>query len=111
MPLRPNMEPKEYLEIILRRKWLVLFSVILVMLGASVYCVAIPDQFKSSTTILVIPPSVSKDFVRGDSDQQMMNRMPAIQQQVLSRTRLIVIMDNLDLYRDYCQIAGINIIG
>jgi len=100
MPLRPNMEPKEYLEIILRRKWLVLFSVILVMLGASVYCVAIPDQFKSSTTILVIPPSVSKDFVRGDSDQQMMNRMPAIQQQVLSRTRLIAIMDNLGLYRE-----------
>ena len=100
MPLRPNMEPKEYLEIILRRKWMVIISIILVVLGASAYCVAIPDQFKSSTTILVIPSSVSKDFVRGDSNQQMMNRMPAIQQQVLSRTRLIAIMDNVGLYME-----------
>ena len=100
MPLRPNMEPKDYLEIILRRKWLALFSVVLVMLGASVYCVAIPDQFLSSTTILVIPSSVSKDFVRGDSNQQMMNRMPTLQQQVLSRSRLIAIIDNLALYRE-----------
>ena len=100
MPLRPNMEPKEYLEVLLRRKWLVLFTFVLVMLGAAVYCVAIPDQFKSATTILIIPPRVSKDYVRVDWTNQIMNRMPAIQQQVLSRTRLIAVMDELGLYKE-----------
>jgi polysaccharide chain length determinant protein (PEP-CTERM system associated) len=100
MPLRPDMEPKEFLEVFLRRKWLVLFSIVLVMLGAAVYCVAIPDQFQSTATILVLTPLVSENYVRPLSDYRIQDRIPAIQQQVFSRTRLLAVMDELGLYRE-----------
>ncbi|PWB62346.1 MAG: hypothetical protein C3F14_10065 [Deltaproteobacteria bacterium] len=100
MPLRPNMEPQEYLEIFVRRKWLILFSIVLVMLAAAVYCVAIPDRFKSTTSILVIPPRVSTNYVSPLTNYRMQDRIPAIEQQVLSRTRLAAVMDEIGLYRE-----------
>src|SRR3990170_5251733 len=100
MPLRPDMEPLEFLEVFLRKKWLILFSIVLVMLGAAVYCVAIPDQYKSTTTILVIPPRVSEKYITSMTDYRIQDRIPAIQQQVFSRTRLLAVMDELGLYRE-----------
>ncbi len=100
MPLRPNMEPQDYLQIFLRRKWLVIFSLVLVMLAGAIYCVAIPDRYKSTATILVIPPRVSTNYVNPLSNYRIQERIPAIQQQVLSRTRLASVMDDLGLYRD-----------
>ncbi|NJD61875.1 MAG: hypothetical protein FIA93_04055, partial [Deltaproteobacteria bacterium] len=100
MPLRPNMEPQEYLEIFARRKWLILFSIVLVMLAAAVYCVAIPDRFKSTTSILVIPPRVSTNYVSPLTNYRMQDRIPAIEQQVLSRTRLAAVMEEIGLYRE-----------
>jgi polysaccharide chain length determinant protein (PEP-CTERM system associated) len=94
------MEPLEYLDIFLRKKWLVLFSIVLVMLGAAVYCVAIPDQYKSTTTILVIPPRVSEKYITPMTNYRIQDRVPAIEQQVLSRTRLVAVMDELGLYRE-----------
>ncbi len=99
MPLHPDMEPKDYLEVFVRRKWQILFSIVLVMLGGAVYCVAIPDLFKSTTTILVLAPRVSEKYVSPLSNYQIQDRIPAIQQQVLSRTRLLAVMDELGLYR------------
>src|SRR3989337_695023 len=100
MPFRPEMEPQEYLEIFIRRKWLILFSIVLVMLSAAVYYVATPDQFKSTTTILVIPPRVSPNYVSPIINYKMEDRIPAIEQQMLSRTRLIAVIDELGLYRE-----------
>src|SRR3989304_4271805 len=100
MPLRPDMEPLEYLEVFLRKKWLILFSIVLVMLAAAVYCVAIPDQYKSTTTILVIPPRVSEKYITPMTNYRIQDRVPAIEQQVLSRTRLGAVMEELGLYRE-----------
>ena len=100
MPLRPDMEPLEYLEVFLRKKWLILFSIVLVMLAAAVYCVAIPDQYKSTTTILVIPPRVSEKYITAMTNYRIQDRVPAIEQQVLSRTRLVAVMDEIGLFRE-----------
>ena len=43
MPLRPNMQPAEYLDILRRRKWLVIFSFLFILFGAFVYCVVTPN--------------------------------------------------------------------
>lgn len=100
MPLRTNMEPKEILEIFSRRKWLIIFSILIVMFGASIYCVVVPNQYKSSTMILVIPPSVSQDIVRPAVGYSIQDRLPSLRQQVLSRTRLIQVIDELGLFKE-----------
>lgn len=98
MPLRPDMEPQEYLKIFVRRKWLVVCSIVFTMFAAAIYCVVITDQYKSSATILVFPPTVSTKYISPLSNYRIQDRIPAIQKQVLSRQRLTTVMDELGLY-------------
>ncbi len=100
MPLRPNMQPQEFLEIFLRRKWLILFSIMVILFGASVYCVVTPELFRSSTTILVVPQRVPENYVRSTVSTRIEDRVATIRQQVLSRTRLVSVMDELGIFKD-----------
>jgi len=100
MPLRPNMQPQEFMEIFLRRKWLVVFSILFILFGASVYCVVTPERFKSSTTILVVPQRVPENYVKSTIGIKIEDRLGTIKQQVMSRTRLVAVMDELGLFKE-----------
>jgi len=89
MPLRPNMEPSEFLDILRRRKWMILFSVLLILFGAMVYCVLVPDLYQSSTKILIIPPTVAEGMVQSTANVSARNRLAIIETNVLSRSRLM----------------------
>ncbi|HWS15646.1 MAG TPA: Wzz/FepE/Etk N-terminal domain-containing protein, partial [Candidatus Methylomirabilis sp.] len=88
----------DYLEILRRRKWFITFSILIILFGASVYCVVTPEEYKSSTTILVIPQRVPEGYVRSTIGSRVDERLFSIWQQVLSRTRLIAVMEELGLY-------------
>lgn len=98
MPLRPDMEIREYLELLLRRKWLIVFSFLFVLFGASVYSVVVSEQFKSTTTILIIPQRVPENYVQSTVSIGVADRLATIQQQVMSRTRLMSVMEELNLF-------------
>lgn len=100
MPLRPNMQPHEYIAILLRRKWMIIFSVLFILFSASVYCVVVPEQFRSSTTILVIPQRVPEGYVRSTVSIRIEERLATIRQQVMSRTRLTTVMEELGLFKE-----------
>lgn len=100
MPLRPNMQPQEFLEIFLRRKWFIIFSILFILFGVSVYCVVTPEMFKSSTTILVVPQGVSENFVKSSVSSKIEDRIATIRQQVQSRSRLVAVMDELGLFKE-----------
>ena len=100
MPLRPDMQPQEFLEIFLRRKWLIVFSILFILFGASVYCVVTPERFKSSTTILVVPQRVPENYVKSTVSIRIEDRLGTIKQQVMSRTRLVAVMDELGLFKE-----------
>jgi len=99
MPLRENMQPSEYLDILRRRKWLIIFSLLFILFGAFVYSVVTPELFKSSTTILVVPQRVPEGYVRSTVSIKIEERLATIQQQVMSRTRLTTVMDELGLFK------------
>ena len=100
MPLRPDMEPKEFLEIFHRKKWLIIFLIFFVMFGAIVYCVIVPNKYQSSTTILVIPQRVPERFVSSTVTYGVEERLTATSHQILSRTRLMKVIDELGLYHE-----------
>src|SRR5512135_171195 len=100
MPLLPNMEMSDYLDILRRRKWYIVFSILLVMFGASVYSVVAPEKYKSSTTILVVAQRVPEGYVRSTISTRVDERLFTIRQQVLSRTRLLAVMEELGLYKE-----------
>jgi polysaccharide chain length determinant protein (PEP-CTERM system associated) len=100
MPLRPDMEMSDYLEILRRRKWYIVFSVLLILFGGSVYSVVAPEKYMSTTTILVVAQRVPEGYVRSTISTRVNERLLTIRQQVLSRTRLLSVMEELGLYKE-----------
>jgi polysaccharide chain length determinant protein (PEP-CTERM system associated) len=100
MPLRPDMELQDYLQIFTKRKWLIIFPFLIGFLCASVYTVVTPKQFKSTTTILVIPQKVPENFVQSTVTLGAESRLPIIEQQIRSRTRLKKVMEEVGLYAE-----------
>jgi polysaccharide biosynthesis transport protein len=57
-----------------------------------------PARYKSGTLILVEQPTMPKDYVTPNINEDVQGRLQNITQQILSRTRLLHIIDQLNLY-------------
>jgi len=57
-------------------------------------------SYRSTTLILVEQPTMPRDYVTPNVNDDLQDRMQSISQQILSRTRLLHIIDQLDLYAD-----------
>jgi polysaccharide chain length determinant protein (PEP-CTERM system associated) len=55
-------------------------------------------RYESSTLILVEQPTMPKDYVTPNVNDDLQERMQSITQQILSRTRLMRIIDQFNLY-------------
>jgi succinoglycan biosynthesis transport protein ExoP len=60
----------------------------------------LPVRYKSSTLILVEQPTMPKNYVVPNVTDDLQNRLQSITQQILSRTRLLLIIDKLRLYNN-----------
>jgi succinoglycan biosynthesis transport protein ExoP len=58
----------------------------------------LPPRYKSGTLILVEQPTMPKDYVVPNINDNGQDRLQNITQQILSRTRLLHIIDQLNLY-------------
>jgi succinoglycan biosynthesis transport protein ExoP len=58
----------------------------------------LPPRYESSTLILVEQPSMPKDYVTPNINDDLQQRMQSITQQILSRTNLLRIIDKSHLY-------------
>ena len=58
----------------------------------------LPVSYKSGTVILVEQPTMPKNYVVSNINEDLQDRMQNITQQILSRTRLLHIISQLDLY-------------
>jgi polysaccharide chain length determinant protein (PEP-CTERM system associated) len=92
------MELRDYGILFLRRKWEIIFSVLIILFVSSIYCVVTPELYKSSITILIIPQTVPQDYVRSTISLKVEEQLATIKQQVMSRTTLTKVMDELRLF-------------
>jgi len=91
-------ELHQVLGIIRRRRWhflLPFFAGWLLVWGVSWF---LPSVYRSGTLILVEQPSVPEKFVVSNIDSDNQRQLDSITQQILSRTRLLQIIERLDLY-------------
>jgi succinoglycan biosynthesis transport protein ExoP len=58
----------------------------------------LPPRYQSTTLILVEQPTMPKDYVTPNVNDDLQDRMQSITQQILSRTRLLHIIDQFNLY-------------
>src|SRR5580692_12334058 len=97
----PNSEGLDighYLQVVRRRHihfLIPLFLGWLLVWGASW---GLPVRYKSGTLILVEQPTMPKNYVEPNVSDDLQNRLQSITQQILSRTRLLMIIDKLHLY-------------
>ena len=91
---------QRYLGIVRRRHLLFLIPLFVgwaLVWGASW---VLPPRYQSTTLILVEQPTMPKDYVTPNVNDDLQERMQSITQQILSRTRLLHIIDQLNLYAD-----------
>ena len=91
----------EYWAIVLRRKWWILgplfFGWLLVFASAWV----LPPRYVSESTILVEPPKVPSKLVEPNVQVDLADRVQSMSTQVLSRTRLLGLINRFHLYPTY----------
>jgi polysaccharide chain length determinant protein (PEP-CTERM system associated) len=93
-----SLDLHHYLDVARRRHLhflIPLFVGWLVVWGASWI---LPARYKSGTLILVEQPTMPKDYVVPNVNDDLQERLQSITQQILSRTRLLHIIDQLNLY-------------
>ena len=91
---------QRYLGIVRRRHMAFLIPLFLgwaVVWGASW---VLAPVYRSGTLILVEQPTMPKDYVTPNVNDDLQDRLRSITQQILSRTRLLHIIDQLNLYAD-----------
>jgi polysaccharide biosynthesis transport protein len=72
-----------------------LFFAWLLVWGSSWF---LPARYKSTTLILVEEPTMPKNYVEPNVTDDLQDRLQSITQQILSRTRLLLIIEKMHLY-------------
>jgi len=94
----PGFDVRHYWGVMRRRHihfLLALFIGWAIVWGASW---VLPARYRSTTLILVEQPTMPKDYVTPNVNDDLQERLQSITQQILSRTRLLHIIDQLNLY-------------
>jgi polysaccharide biosynthesis transport protein len=91
---------QQYVDVIRRRHMYFLIPFFLGWLAVWSASWVLPARYKSGTLILVEQPSMPKDYVTPNVTDDLQARLASITQQILSRTRLLHIIDELNLYAD-----------
>jgi polysaccharide biosynthesis transport protein len=93
------LELQEILGIMRRRRWLFLGPFFLGWLLVWGTSWVMPTVYRSGTLILVEQPQVPQQYVVSNMNDDLQSRLNSITQQILSRTRLLHVIDQMHLYQ------------
>jgi polysaccharide chain length determinant protein (PEP-CTERM system associated) len=94
---QPQLDIRKYWEVLRRRRWYFLLPFFVGWLAVWGVSWFLPSVYRSGTLILVEQPT-ARDLIPTTAASDLQGRLDSIQQQVLSRTRLLRIIDHLNLY-------------
>ena len=80
--------PEVLLQVVWRHRWRLILPFVLIASVASAITYALPNRYQSDTLVLVVPQRVPENYVRSAVTMRIEDRLQAISQQILSRTRL-----------------------
>jgi len=90
-----------YFALVRRRAWYFMIPLFLGWLAVWTTSWVIPAKYRSGTLILVEEPTVPQQFVMPNIAGSIQDRLQSITQQILSRTRLLHIIEAEGLYPEY----------
>ena len=83
-----------------RHKWRIIIPFVVIATTASLITHYLPNRYRSETLLLVVPQQVPEAYVRSTVSTRIEDRLQAISQQIMSRTRLEQVIQDLNLYAD-----------
>jgi polysaccharide chain length determinant protein (PEP-CTERM system associated) len=86
------------LGIVVRRRWWIAGTACTVILGTIAVLFQLPNRYTSEATLLVVQQQVPQRYVVPNSSTDLTSALQAIKQEVLSRPRLLEMIDNFGLY-------------
>jgi polysaccharide chain length determinant protein (PEP-CTERM system associated) len=93
-----GLDIPRYLGIVRRRHLHFLIPLLIGWVGVWIASWILPPRYQSTTLILVEQPTMPKDYVTPNINDNLQERMQSMTQQILSRTNLLQIIDEFHLY-------------
>jgi succinoglycan biosynthesis transport protein ExoP len=84
--------------IVVRGRWWTLLTATVVTLGTVAALYQIPNRYTSEATLLVVPQQVPARYVTPTTETNIADALQAMTQDVLSRARLLELIDQFGLY-------------
>ena len=91
-------QPEDLLRLARRRVWVIVTPFVLLTLATVAGSQLLPNRYRSETLIMVVPQRVPESYVKATVTTRIEDRLQSISQQILSRTRLERIIQDLNLY-------------
>jgi polysaccharide chain length determinant protein (PEP-CTERM system associated) len=88
----------DYIEILRRRRWVILLPLVIAPLIAFITMKIVPPRYVSTTLILIEQKSVPDDYVKPVVTEDLNSRLASLREQIYSRSRLLPIMERFQLY-------------
>jgi polysaccharide biosynthesis transport protein len=99
MTRKPPSDIHEIIEMLIRRKVWIIASLLIVPPLVCVACHYWPKKYRSETMILVDPQKVPEEYVKATITGDVTDRLQTISEEVMSRTRLLMIANEDGLYQ------------
>ena len=91
---------ERYFDALRRRRWWLILPTFVIWAGVWGFSWLVPAYYKSETLILVEQQKVPAQYVVPNVTSDLQDRLQSMTQQILSRTRLMRIIDQFQLYGD-----------
>jgi polysaccharide biosynthesis transport protein len=91
---------KDIWDIVVRRRWWILIPTFLIWVAVFGVSWFVPSQYRSETVILVEQQKVPQQYVQTNVNSDMQERLQSMTQQIMSRTRLMKIIQDFKLYQN-----------
>ncbi len=91
------------LDTLWRRKWFIIVPFLIISPLVVLYGLYLPNLYRSSVSIYIEPQKIPQDYVRSTVTTDMSSRIRTIKQQLTSRTKLLRVINDLNLYAEDVQ--------
>jgi polysaccharide chain length determinant protein (PEP-CTERM system associated) len=93
-----TFSPADLVHTIAKRRWFIIIPFALGLAAVPLLERVQPERYRSETLIVVIPQRVPDSYVKATVTEDIEDRLPSISEQILSRSRLEAIINELNLY-------------
>jgi uncharacterized protein involved in exopolysaccharide biosynthesis len=91
---------KDYFAIIKRRKFIIVFSLVVVSVIGVALAYSIPSTYRSTSRFLIEQQDIPRDIVQSTITSYVDEQIQEVRQRVMSSANLITIIENHGLYED-----------